>query len=1164
MARIIILFLLLASFQAFSQEFSNFRTYEVKVQSDTVVLDSLSIVPGSLVLVTAGGDTLPSADYTVNHTLSQLIIEPSRLPDSMLRVMYRVFPIDIDHKYFAKDARWVRKEGEVFTDPFVFQSTGKSDIDDIFRMDGLSKSGSISRGISFGNNQDVVVNSNFNLQLSGRLSPELEVLAAITDNNVPIQPYGNSQLIQEFDKVFIQLTYRDAKLIAGDFELSRPTGYFMNFYKRLQGGAFSANVNMAGAKRPGNDYNYSVKLAAALSKGKFARNKIQGTEGNQGPYKLTGAEGETFIIVLAGTERVYIDGRLMQRGENFDYVIDYNTAEITFTPNVLITKDRRIIVEFEYSDKRYARSLIFTGNEFTFKRSKIRLNFYHEQDLKGQSLEQDLSDADKIFLSQIGDDIDQAYRPGFDSVGYSSDELRYRMADTTVNSVSFDSIFIFSNDPDSALYRVVFSRLGKNQGNYVLKTSGVNGRVFEWVAPEGGVPRGEYEPVRFLVTPKKTQMFVAGGEHRFSDKTLLNAEMAISNKDFNTFSSIGDKDDIGFGARVGLDHEIPLGGKEDKEWTLKGKLNYEFAGEGFEPVERYRPVEFERDWNLGDANFDKDQHLGSVLIDLNRNDLGNVLYEFNSFLSGEDYRGFRNRAAANVNYQKFRLEFDGSILNTDRDQTETRFIRQNARLSRDFRRITLGFRQELEDNEFRNKSSDSLTAESFSYFEWEAFLETPDTSKVPFRASYKQRVDRLPNGNLLDRATVGRDVAFSLRLVNRTGHRLTFSATYRSLVLLDTALTAQVPEDNILGRFEHFLRIFKGAVTFNTFYELGSGLDKKQEFYYLKVPAGEGIYTWIDYNSDGVEQLDEFEIAPFKDQASYIRVFVQSNEFVRGYYNKFTESINIQPAAVWKNKEGIRKFLARFSDQFVFRNESRSRSQEARLAYNPLAGITDWSDTSLVSVSSSFRNTLHFDRMNPKFSADLNFLSNNNKTLLVNGFEYRKLTSNGLKLRWNFFKAFTFNVTCNFGKSERRSEFFSNNNYSLDLQEVKPGLTWQPSTSFRLVMGYEYTGKTNTYGEGGEKVAINNIGLESNYRVVNKGNLVASANLVRISYNGETNTPLAFEMLEGFQPGNNATWSISYQQSLSKFLQLNLVYDGRKSEGSNTVHVGSIQVRAHF
>ena len=188
--------------------------------------------------------------------------------------------------------------------------------------------------------------------------PNLSLLASVSDDNLPIQADGNTNKLQEFDQVFIQIYNDRFKMIVGDFWLYKPQGYFMTYKKRAQGLSLNYQWNEDTAKV------WNTQLSGALSRGKFQRQIIQGTEGNQGPYRLRGAENEPFIIILSGTERVYIDGQLLERGQQFDYVIDYNTAEVIFTTRNQITKDSRIVVEFQYSDQNYARSLVQTSTTY--------------------------------------------------------------------------------------------------------------------------------------------------------------------------------------------------------------------------------------------------------------------------------------------------------------------------------------------------------------------------------------------------------------------------------------------------------------------------------------------------------------------------------------------------------------------------------------------------------------------------------------------------------------------------------------------------------------------------------------------------------------------------------------------------------------------------------
>ena len=1141
---------------AYAQQQDNRRMRPITWQKDTIVLDTLSIVPGSFSLWD-GNTTVDPGRYFLDPYRARLVLQARTVVDSSeadtLFARYRVMPLLFAGPFRHKDPAALTVPADGRADPFKYVPP-KVDAD-IFGMGGIEKSGSISRGILVGNNQDLSVNSALNLELNGKLTDKISVQASVTDNNIPIQAGGNTLELQDFDQVFIKFYDDHQDLIAGDFTLLRPNSHFLNYYKKTKGISYNTLFGKVGGVTD------RLGVSAAVSKGAFERMQITGTEGVQGPYRLTASGGGAYIIVLSGTEKVYIDGQLLVRGTENDYVIDYNAAQITFTPRRLITKDSRITVEFQYSDKNYARSLVRLTDELVTGATTIRLNAYSEQDHKNQPLQQSLSDVEKLALANAGDDPFAAVVPGADSVAFSADEVQY----AKVDSLGYSPVYRYSTNADSAKYRVSFSVVGSGNGDYVQQSFTPNGRVFRWVAPDtvAGiiVHKGDNAPVRVLVAPKTRRMVTLGADHVFSKRTKAWSEAALSDTDPNTFSSVDDADNAGLAFRAGASHDIPLSAT-DSTVKLTAITDNEWRSARFTTIERYRPVEFDRDWNITTVPQDGDQLFATAGLGLLGGKHGTAGLESALLHIDGRYDGYRQSVRGDLHFGKLDASFDGSLLNATTDPISSEFLRGKGRLARRWKYFTLGITGDAEQNRFRNDSIGELAFGSYAYNAQQVFIQSPDSSKVRFKFGAGQREDQALKGGILRPSTYANDYNASLDLGRGKVRKLIGTFTYRRLRIVDSTLTVQPAEDTYLAGLDHGHSIWKGALSWDLSYTFGSGLEPRREFIYLQVPAGQGTYVWIDYNGDGVKDLNEFEQAPFGYEADYIRAFVQTSETVRVLTDQLGASAELRPSAVWRESKGIRGFLGKFNDLASYRSDRKFQDGGPAGGYDPF--ITDPLDTNLIAINSSVRNAIYYDRSSRNWSIDHTWQTDRGKSLLLNGYESRLRESNLIHARWSATTRWMLEMEGGNGRTLSNSNGLLGRTYAIADRSLAPKLTYQPNGRIRANLRFKYSEKKNDVDLGGEQAEIGDLGAEFRYNTPEKGSFQVNANIVDITYNGMVDSSLGTEMLSGLKPGTNLTWGASLQRRLSDHLQVDITYNGRSSPGNNVVHVGGAQVRAFF
>jgi hypothetical protein len=1138
----ILLFLMtIGSFGAFAQEnSSNYRKKRVAVK-DSILIDSVSINPSKFVIKTKANTILDSTRYTIDFAKALLRFKQPIDLDT-IQIEYLRYPNFLTKVYKQLDDKVIVNRSSGLQQLYKLENTNKRNIFTPF--DGLTTSGSISRGVTLGNNQNSVLNSELDLQISGKLSDKVSLRASIQDANIPLQESGYSQRLDEFDQVFIELFSDDWNIRAGDIDLVNTNSYFANFSKRVQGLLVNANLSE----------ETNVFASGALVRGQFTTTQFIAQEGNQGPYKLRGPNNELFVLIVSGSETVYVNGVPLERGENNDYIIDYNAGEIIFNSTFPITSEMRITVDYQFSERNYSRFTVFGGSSYKTEKLSVNVSVYSESDAKNQPLQQNLSTEQTQILADAGDDIDLMVAPSATAQSFSENRILYRK-----ESIGAEEIFVFSNNPEDELFSVRFTLVGANQGNYVLSNSNAVSNIFEYVEPIGGVLQGNYEPITKLVAPERLQIAVLNGRYKPTEKIDVFFELAGSKNDANLFSNIDDNDNDGYAAKLRVNQKLI---ESDSLWNLSALVDADFIQKNFRTIQRLYRAEYSRDWNLdnaqgnqGNFNFGNQLLLTSGL-QLSHFNKGTASYNFEYLDYAENFNGTRHNFNANLRLGDFSLFSNSSFLESESTINRSTFLRSFNRVVYGKTNKWAGVKFAIEDNKQTIITTDSLTPLSQKFKAYEAFVGIGDSTKVFAEIGYIKRFNDSLRGNLVERVNSSNTYYLKSRLVQNKTTNLQLFVNYRDLKAEDE--TTQ-DEQSLNSRLNFNQKLFNNLIVWNTSFETNSGTLPQQDFTYVEVEAGQGAYTWIDYNENGIQELNEFEIAQFSDQGSYIRVLLPNQVFVRTHQNRLSQTLTINPQQWSKSKNKTKKFFSHIYNQTSYLIDRKIKREGNNFNLNPFKD----DEENQLALNNSVRNVLFYNRGKQRYTTSYTYLTNTSRNLLSIGFQENILSSHQLNFNHKFGVNWLANALASFGKDESISENFTNRNFNIEEERFQPKLSYLFNENAQFDVFYQYTSKANTIGNL-ESLAQNNYGLSFTYNNAQKISLTGEFNFFENEFEGNANTPVAYQMLEGLQPGKNFTWSLLAQKKLTKFLDLNLNYFGRKTETSKTIHTGTIQLKAYF
>ncbi len=1133
------------------------ETFPIPQNSSSISLPlTKNFILSSSIRVSAEHRTVKNFIFHKQNNLLSVDLDTSASCIDELTVSYSFLPLTLRRSYsnrsivFRNDSLNTKKQRAIVT-----QNEGV--FSNMFGPE-LNKTGSISRGFLVGSNRDLTLSSGFRLQMSGKLSDEIDILAALTDENTPLQPQGNTQTLQEIDNVFVQIKSPVYTATLGDFQFNAKSGEFVSINRKLQGAEIVADY------RSGTPQS-SIQITGATSRGKFNSNAFQGIEGVQGPYRLTGKNNERAIIVIAGSEKVYVDGDLMLRGDNNDYSIEYGSAEVTFSTRRLITGASRIVVDFEYSDRQYTRN--FVGINTATSISDIltfRANYFREVDDPDAPIDLSLSESDKETLRSAGNAT--ASKSGVILIGTDSLGIgkgNYRSIDTLINTTTL-TVYRYEPNTPLSIYNVAFSSVGPGNGDYLRESVG----RYRFV----GIGAGQYAPIIILPAPQSHQLYSVQTTIRPMTAFTLNAEYAASSFDPNRFSPLGngtmDGGAYAFQAQY-RPSDIALGGTNIGGLDIS--ISERFKQDRFLSFDRTDLVEFGRKWSTDSLTqgTSSDEKMREAKLQ----------YTPVRTISMSTSAGTLDRTG-----QFSSLRYDGSIAVNDSslpkvfyyaekiigdDHLSSRtndWFRQKGTAEYSMHGLTPSLRFDQEQRRITGSFNDSLELSSYSFSAYAPKLSADDLWGMDVSSEFEFRKDNaVANAQLIPQSnSVTQQYSLALREVRN----FSFSSllTLREKRFEQAFQSNNTNQQTTLVKLQSRYRPFAQGLDIDLLYDAATQRTAKLERYFYKVRKGEGQYVWIDANSNGVADLnDEREFRPDRYDGEYIAVTLNSEALIPIINLKASSRIRITPSRfILRPETTPERLLSVFSAETFVRIEERSTEPNTADIY--LLKLRSFLNRNTTQLGTQFfQQDLFLFEFDPEYSFRFRFNQRKSLSQFSSGVEQNYSRERSLRSRFQLSDDLSNQTDLIFKDDNAVSSSAINQSRTIGSSILSTDLSYRPEKNVEIGIQLE-TSQSQDHSPGIPITSeFNGQTLRLVYGFLGNGQIRSEVSREEILIsNLFSGYAVPYELTAGRDIGKNFLWSTGAEYRLAGNVQFSLQYSGRTTSRSDVVHTGRMEIRAFF